>query len=106
LALAAALSAPLAVSAQQVIADGDEQTPAAGDYHTTEPVEPGDPAGHAFYAVNGGTIVPAGEVNLRTEGMRAAAARVEGAGSRIELTGGSISTTGYGAVGVSVANAG
>ncbi|MGM3213783.1 hypothetical protein ACS229_29120, partial [Klebsiella pneumoniae] len=45
-------------------------------------------------------------MNLRTEGMRAAAARVEGAGSRIELTGGSISTTGYGAVGVSVANAG
>lgn len=106
LALGAALAAPLPVLAQQVIADGDDQTPAAGDYHTTDPVEPGNPAGHAFHALNGGTIVPAGEVNLRTEGMRAAAARVEGAGSRIELAGGSITTTGYGAAGVSVTNAG
>lgn len=101
-ALALALAGPLPAVAQQVVADGDDQTPAAGDYTTTDPVEPGNPAGHAFYAINGGTIVPVGEVNLRTEGMRAAAVRVEGAGSHVALTGGSISTTGYGAAGVAI----
>ncbi len=105
-ALALALAGPLPAVAQQVVADGDDQTPAAGDYTTTDPVEPGNPAGHAFYAINGGTIVPAGEVNLRTEGMRAAAVHVDGAGSRVALTGGSITTTGYGAAGVSVLNDG
>ncbi|MGR0017677.1 autotransporter family protein [Stenotrophomonas maltophilia] len=102
LALASALIATPAL-AQQVVADGDEQMPASGDYTTTEPVEPGNPAGHAFYAINGGTIIPAGEVNLRTEGMRAAAARAEGADSRIELRQGSVTTTGYGAAGLSAA---
>ncbi len=92
--------------AQQVVADGDDQTPAAGDYTTTDPVEPGNPAGYAFHALNGGTIVPAGEVNLRTEGMRAAAVRMEGASSLVALTGGSIITTGYGAAGVSIAGGG
>ncbi|MDW7599435.1 hypothetical protein R1V99_02470, partial [Stenotrophomonas maltophilia] len=92
LALALAIVSP--AMAQQVIADGDEQNPAAGDYATTEPVEPGNPAGHAFLAVNGGTIIPAGEVNLRTDGLRAAAARAEGVGSSIQLTGGQVMTTG------------
>jgi len=106
LALAIALASNSPVMAQQVIADGDEQTPVAGDYHTTDPVEPGNPAGHAFYAINGGTIVPAGEVNLRTEGLRAAAARAEGAGSGIRLSGGQVSTTGHGAAGLSAAAGG
>ncbi|HGM5045932.1 TPA: autotransporter outer membrane beta-barrel domain-containing protein [Stenotrophomonas maltophilia] len=100
------LCSPLPVHAQQVVADGDDQTPAAGDYQTSEPVEPGNPAGYAFHALNGGTIVPTGEVNLRTSGMRAAAVRVEGAGSLVALTGGSIITTGYGAAGVSIAGGG
>nr|WP_188248410.1 autotransporter outer membrane beta-barrel domain-containing protein [Stenotrophomonas maltophilia] len=107
LALAAALVAPVSpVVAQQVVADGDEQTPAAGDYATTEPVEPGNPAGYAFHAINGGSIVPSGEVNLRTEGMRAAAARADGSGSRIELQQGSVLTSGYNAAGLSAVNGG
>ncbi len=106
IALAMILCTSLPALAQQVIADGDDQTPAAGDYQTSEPVEPGNPAGHVFHALNGGTIVPVGEVNLRTGGMRAAAVRVEGAGSHVALTGGSIVTTGYGAAGVSIASGG
>ncbi|MEU9859224.1 hypothetical protein, partial [Streptomyces sp. NPDC047974] len=102
--LAVGLSAALASSvamAQQVIADGDEQNPAAGDYRTTDPVEPGNPGGHAFLAINGGSLIPTGPVNLITEGLRAAAARAEGAGSRIELQAGSVLTSGYGAAGLS-----
>lgn len=106
IALAMILCTSLPALAQQVIADGDDQTPAAGDYQTSEPVEPGNPAGHVFHALNGGTIVPVGEVNLRTGGMRAAAVRVEGAGSHVALTGGSIVTTGYGAAGISIASGG
>ncbi|WP_329847285.1 autotransporter outer membrane beta-barrel domain-containing protein [Stenotrophomonas sepilia] len=106
LSLAAALASTAPALAQQIIADGDEQTPAAGDYATTEPVEPGNPAGYAFHAINGGSIVPSGEVNLRTEGMRAAAARADGTGSRVELQQGSATTTGYGAAGLSAANDG
>jgi len=106
IALAMILCSSLPAFAQQVIADGDDQTPAAGDYQTSEPVEPGNPAGHVFHALNGGTIVPVGEVNLRTGGMRAAAVRVEGAGSHVALTGGSIVTTGYGAAGISIASGG
>lgn len=101
LALALALAAVPPVMAQRVIADGDDQNPAAGDYTTTEPVEPGNPAGYVFHAINGGTIIPAGEVNLRTEGLRAAAARAEGVGSSILLNGGQVSTTGHGAAGLS-----
>ena len=107
LALAAALLATAtSANAQQVIADGDDQTPAAGDYATTEPVGPGNPAGYVFHAINGGTIIPTGEVSLRAEGMRAAAARAEGAGSRIELVQGNVSTSGYGAAGLSAADGG
>lgn len=107
--LAVGLSAALASSvamAQQVIADGDEQNPAAGDYRTTDPVEPGNPGGHAFLAINGGSLIPTGPVNLITEGLRAAAARAEGVGSRIELQAGSVLTSGYGAAGLSAANGG
>ncbi|QGL95820.1 autotransporter outer membrane beta-barrel domain-containing protein [Stenotrophomonas maltophilia] len=105
LALASVLIASPAL-AQQVVADGDEQNPAAGDYATTEPVEPGNPAGYAFHAINGGSIVPLGEVNLTTGGMYAAAARAEGADSRIELVQGSVTTSGYGAAGLSAAAGG
>ncbi|HED4876851.1 TPA: autotransporter outer membrane beta-barrel domain-containing protein [Stenotrophomonas maltophilia] len=105
LALGTALAATAPVQAQQVVADGDEQTPAAGDYTTTDPVEPGNPAGHVFHAINGGTITPLGEVNLRTEGMRAAAVRAEGSASSIQLVKGSVTTTGYGAAGLSAENA-
>jgi len=102
LALAAALAAP--AHAQQVVADGDDQIPAAGDYRTTEPVLPGDPAGHAFYAINGGRILPTGPVNLFTEGARAHAAHVEGAASYLQLHGGSVTTAGSSAAGLSVAS--
>lgn len=105
LALASALIASPAL-AQQVVADGDEQNPAAGNYSTTEPVEPGNPAGYAFHAINGGSIVPLGKVNLATGGMYAAAARAEGADSRIELEQGSVTTSGYGAAGLSAAAGG
>ena len=106
LALTLALATVPPAMAQQVVADGDEQNPAAGDYTTTEPVEPGNPAGHAFFALNGGTIVPAGEVNLRTGGLRAAAARAEGVGSSIQLNGGQVTTTGHGAAGLSASAGG
>jgi len=106
LALALALTPLPPAMAQQVVADGVEQTPAAGDYHTVDPVQPGDPVGYAFLAINGGTIIPAGEVTLRTEGLYAAAARADGAGSRIALRQGSVLTTGYGAAGLSAANGG
>ncbi|WP_448133002.1 autotransporter family protein [Stenotrophomonas rhizophila] len=104
--MSVALFAAHPATAQQVIADGDALTPAAGEYHTTDPVEPGNPAGHAFLARNGGSIVPLGEVNLRTEGQRASAARVEGAGSHITLSGGSAVTTGYGAAGLAAHDGG
>ncbi|KAG1579655.1 hypothetical protein G6F46_015629 [Rhizopus delemar] len=63
-ALEVALVTALPAHAQQVVADGDQQTPAAGDYTTTEPVAPGNPAGYAFLAINGGQIQPSGAVNL------------------------------------------
>ncbi len=106
LALASVFSTAFSAASQQIIADGDDLMPPAGDYHTTDPVEPGNASGYAFYAINGGTLVPAGEVNLRSEGLRAAGARAEGAGSRIELQQGSVLTTGYGAAGLSAANGG
>jgi len=93
LGLAAALAAaiPARAHAQQVIADGDEQMPAAGDYNA-------DGVGnHAFHALNGGSIVPLGPVNVSAGGDGASAARAEGAGSRIELNGSTLVTTGFGA---------
>ena len=96
-ALALALTATLAVGipikahAQQVIADGDAQIPAAGDYSAT------GVGNHAFHALNGGSIVPLGAVNVSTDGDGASAARAEGAGSRIELNGSTLVTTGFGA---------
>lgn len=93
LALAAALAAgiPVKTYAQQVIADGDEQTPAAGDYSAA------GVGNHAFHALNGGSIVPLGPVNVSASGDGASAARAEGAGSRIELNGSTLVTTGFGA---------
>jgi len=93
IALAAVLAAgiPVSAHAQQVIADGDEQTPAAGDYSAT------GVGNHAFHALNGGSIVPLGAVNVSASGDGASAARAEGAGSRIELNGSTLVTTGFGA---------
>lgn len=93
MALAAALAAaiPVRAHAQQVIADGDEQTPAAGDYSAT------GVRNHAFHALNGGSIVPLGPVNVSASGDGASAARAEGTGSRIELDGSTLVTTGAGA---------
>lgn len=102
-ALATALFASIPASAQQIVADGDDQMPPEGDYRTTEPVLPGDPSGHAFYAINGGRILPTGPVNLSTEGRGAHAAHAEGTGSLISLQGASVSTTGISAAGASVA---
>lgn len=102
-ALAIAVLTSLPATAQQVVADGDEQFPPAGDYRTTLPVVPGDPSGHAFYAINGGRIAPAGQVNLSTEGRGAHAAHAEGAGSTITLQGGSVLVTGESAAGLSAA---
>lgn len=103
-ALGSVLFAAVSAHAQQVIADGDDQTPAAGEYSTTEPVRPGDPRGHAFYAINGGSIIPAGEVQLRTLGAFAHAAHAEGAGSMIALAGGSVVVSGTGAAGLSASH--
>lgn len=93
MALAAVLAAgiPGQAHAQQIIADGDEQTPAAGDYSVT------GVGNHAFHALNGGSIVPLGAVNVSASGDGASAARAEGAGSRIELNGSTLVTTGFGA---------
>lgn len=93
IALAVALAAgiPGQACAQQVIADGDEQTPAAGDYSAT------GVGNHAFHALSGGRIVPLGAVNVSADGDGASAARAEGAGSRIELNGSTLLTTGFGA---------
>lgn len=88
--LSAALTSSVAM-AQQVIADGDEQTPVAGHYNV-------DGVGnHAFHALNGGSIVPLGPVNVSAGGDGASAARAEGAGSRIALNGSTLVTTGFGA---------
>ncbi|CRD53478.1 exported hypothetical protein [Stenotrophomonas thermophila] len=93
LALTAALAVgiPVSAHAQQVIADGDAQTPAAGDYSAT------GVGNHAFHALNGGSIVPLGAVIVSADGDGASAARAEGAGSRIELSGSTLVTTGFGA---------
>lgn len=78
--------------AQQVIADGDQQTPAAGDYSVS------GFGNHAFHALNGGSIVPLGPVNVSASGDSASAARAEGAGSLIELNGSTLTTSGFGAM--------
>lgn len=97
--IALSLSVPVA-HAQQVVADGTTETPAPGEYATIGDAE------HAFHALNGGSIAATGEVTLQTGGERAAAARAEGASSRIDLSGGSVLTTGYGAVGLSADSGG
>lgn len=105
-AIGFALLSPFTLHAQQVVADGDAQTPAAGDYSTTEPVDAGSTAGYALYAINQGTITPAGVVNLSTSGLGAAAARASGDLSTITLTAGNINTSGNNAAGLSVADGG
>lgn len=106
IAIASALLFPHPVLAQQVVADGDTQNPAAGDYVTTEPVDAGGTAGYAFHALNGGTISPLGAVNLVTSGNGAAAAHATGMGSQIDLGGATLRTTGNGAAGLSATDGG
>lgn len=102
-ALATALVLVPAARAQQVVADGDLQEPPAGEYRTTEPVLPGDPAGYVFYALNGGRIVTTGGIMLRSAGAGAAAVRLEGRGTTIDLRRDTeIATLGDGAAGMSV----
>ncbi|MBY6279258.1 autotransporter outer membrane beta-barrel domain-containing protein [Stenotrophomonas maltophilia] len=105
--LAAALAAALVLApparAQQIVADGTLQEPAAGQYHTTEPVLPGDPAGYVFYALNGGRIETTGGIVLRSAGAGAAAVRLEGRATTMDLTRDTeIATLGDGAAGMSV----
>jgi autotransporter family porin len=106
IAIASALLFPHPILAQQVVADGDTQNPAAGDYVTTEPVDAGGTAGYALHALNGGTISPLGAVNLVTSGNGAAAAHATGVDSQIDLAGATIRTTGNGAAGLSATDGG
>ncbi|QII27769.1 autotransporter outer membrane beta-barrel domain-containing protein [Stenotrophomonas maltophilia] len=101
-ALAGALIASPTVLAQQVVADGDLQQPPAGEYHTTDPVLPGDPAGYVFHALNGGRIEAMDAISLRSEGAGAAAVRLENSGTTVDLMGHTeIVTVGDGAAGIS-----
>ncbi|TDB35077.1 autotransporter outer membrane beta-barrel domain-containing protein [Stenotrophomonas sp. TEPEL] len=93
LAVASVAAAPIAL-AQQVVANGTQETPPAGTYQTT--------AGHAFHALNGGSITPLGPVTLATTGDGDAGARAEGPGSQITLDGADITTAGANAAGLSV----
>jgi autotransporter family porin len=97
LGLLAGVLAGFPVQAQQVIADGDEQTPAAGDYRAYS-----SDAAPVFHALNGGSIIPLGAVNLYQWGGDVPAVRVEGSGSRVALEGGSIFSGGSSAPGISV----
>ncbi|MET0891589.1 MAG: autotransporter outer membrane beta-barrel domain-containing protein [Stenotrophomonas maltophilia] len=106
IAIASALLFPHPILAQQVVADGDTQNPAAGDYVTTEPVDAGGTAGYAFYALNGGAISPLGGVSLSTSGNGAAAAHATGIGSQIDLGSATIRTTGNSAAGLSATEGG
>lgn len=106
IAIASALLFPHPVLAQQVVADGNTQNPAAGDYVTTEPVDAGGTAGYAFHALNGGTISPLGAVTLSTSGNGAAAAHATGIGSQIDLGGATIRTAGNSAAGLSATDGG
>ncbi|MCI1075601.1 autotransporter outer membrane beta-barrel domain-containing protein [Stenotrophomonas maltophilia] len=88
----ASLLPSLPASAQQVVADGTQETPPAGTYQTA--------SGHAFHALNSGSITPLGAVVLQTSGAGDAGAYAEGPGSRITLAGAEVSTTGADAWGL------
>ncbi|WP_414603850.1 autotransporter outer membrane beta-barrel domain-containing protein [Stenotrophomonas sp. FR012] len=101
LGLLAGVLAGFSAQAQQVIADGDEQRPAAGDYRAYS-----SDAAPVFHALNGGSIIPSGSVNLYQWGADVPAVRVEGSGSRVALEGGSIFSGGSSAPGISVGTGG
>lgn len=88
----------LPAAAQQVVADGTQETPPAGTYQTT--------SGHAFHALNSGSIIPLGSVVLRTSGTGDAGAYADGPGSRITLAGADVSTTGADAWGLAAVGGG
>ncbi|WP_288469695.1 autotransporter outer membrane beta-barrel domain-containing protein [uncultured Stenotrophomonas sp.] len=101
LGLLAGVLAGFSAHAQQVIADGDEQTPAAGEYRAYS-----SDAAPVFHALNGGSIIPSGSVNLYQWGDDVPAVRVEGSGSRVALEAGSIYSGGSSAPGISVGTGG
>lgn len=99
IALAGALFVSPAVQAQQVVADGTDETPAGGSYSTT-----GADA-HAFHVLNGGQITANDAVVLATEGNGASGIRVEGTGSSLHVADATITTGGDNAAGVSISGA-
>lgn len=93
----AACLLPAPLLAQQARANGTTRSPPRGTYLITAPVDAGSTAGYAFHARNAERAGPSG-----THGAGAAAARAEGAGSRIRFAGdSSVQTTGERAVGLS-----
>lgn len=91
LALGSALTSPVAV-AQQVVANGTQETPPGGAYQTA--------LGPAFHALNGGSIIPLGPVVLGTTGDGNVGVLAEGFSSRVALDGASITTAGADAAGM------
>jgi autotransporter family porin len=105
LAIAAALAcnapAALAQSAGPVIADGTHEEAAPGDYGSTAD----GAAGHVLHALNGGSIRAGEPVTVTTSGQNTAAVRAERDGSMI-FNGGSITTHGDYAIGLSILSGG
>ncbi len=90
------------VLAQQVVADGtDETVPADTIIHTTAPYE----YGSGFWALNGGTIIAGGPISIRTEGYQASGIVAASVG-KIDFTGADIETLGDYASGIVVSGTG
>ncbi|WP_256777334.1 MULTISPECIES: autotransporter outer membrane beta-barrel domain-containing protein [unclassified Stenotrophomonas] len=105
LAIAAALagnaSAALAQHAAPIIADGTREEAAPGEYRSTAD----GAAGHVLHALNGGSIRASEPVTVTTSGQNTAAVRAERDGSMI-FNGGSITTHGDYAIGLSILSGG
>lgn len=103
LAVSAALATPVAAFEERgaIVADGIDHDAVYRSYVTdAEGVD-----GHAFHALNGGTISAAGGAELITRGAFAAGAHAVSGGG-IALHGGTVSTEGVSAFGLSVAGGG
>lgn len=99
-ALLSVLGAP--ALAQQVVADGtDETVPSNTIIHTTAPYE----YGSGLWALNGGTIVAGGPINILTEGSQAHGI-VSATGGYIEVADAQIQTLGDYAYGITVSGTG
>ncbi|MFG6110578.1 autotransporter outer membrane beta-barrel domain-containing protein [Stenotrophomonas nematodicola] len=105
LAIAAALAcstpSALAQRAGPVVADGTHEEPAPGDYSTSHD----GAAGYVFHALNGGTLRATGAVAVSANGHDTSAVLAETNGT-VAFQGGSITTRGDNAIGVSVASGG